>query len=223
MSCVLLIVCTSTATMNERMPVDERWEKFDATFFLLPFGLSFLFHLVVGTHRFVVILLLLKLLFLPNDRSFRLGSMRPFSRWVPRTHNYTHLIENERQSIMNDRVFSVGYYSNHDWCVCACARVGCLHVCTCRIVWLRDKLLHRHAQRMLCLPAIVSYCRHSACLCKISHPIHPFSNFFRIFLNDNTKCKERERESEWVYLRNQKPTKIKKQWSDINWTWKAVD
>lgn len=53
--------------------------------------------------------------------------------WVPwawqRAHyNYTHLIENERQSIMNDRVFSVGYYSTAMCALCVCM---CAHSALC--------------------------------------------------------------------------------------------
>lgn len=137
MSCVT----TTTAT-------NEEWQKKRKircdTFSLLSLSLP----LDRWNTAFVIILLLLKLLFCrmieasggPVLFCFILHccSFIAYSRELERTHTHIHtiiliLIENERQSIMNDSIFSVGYYST---------QYVCVFLYKFRIVWLWDKLLH---------------------------------------------------------------------------------
>lgn len=107
----------------------KRREKFDATLFLFSLSLP----LDRWNTAFVIILLLLKLLFCrmieasggPVLFCFILHccSFIAYSRELERTHTHIHtilliLIENERQSIMNDSIFSVGYYSTQYVCFC---------------------------------------------------------------------------------------------------------
>lgn len=71
----------------------------------LPFACS-------SAHSVVTIFVIIKAFVLQNDESFRpcstlLCSICRLSAST-HTHNYSHLIENERQLIMNDRVFFLG-------------------------------------------------------------------------------------------------------------------